>query len=145
MARKTVTVTIVEEGRDKGKVFVLTELSAYEAEEWAGRAIFALMNSGVAIPDNIAQAGLAGVASLGIQAISKLPFDAAKPLFDKMLECVQIQPSPNVTRALIDDDIEEVATLLTLRKRVLSLHVDFSMAVAQSTSGSKPQSAAATD
>lgn len=143
MARKQATVTISAEGRDKGKVFVLTELSAYESEDWAGRALFALMNAGVEIPDNIASAGLAGVAALGIKAIAKLPFASAKPLLDKMMECVQIQPSPSVTRPLIPDDIEEVATMLTLRKQVLGLHMDFSMAVAQSTSGSKPGKAAA--
>ena len=143
MARKQATVTISAEGRDKGKVFVLTELPAYEAEDWAGRALFALMNAGVDIPDNIAEAGLAGVAALGIKALTKLPYDSAKPLLDSMMKCVQIQPSPTVTRALVADDIEEVATLLTLRKQILGLHMDFSMAVAQSTSGSKPGKAAA--
>ena len=142
MARKTAIVTISAEGRDKGKVFVLTELSAYEAEDWAGRALFALMNAGVEIPDNIAEAGLAGVAAMGLKAIAKLPFDSAKPLLDKMMGCIQIQHSPTVTRALIPDDIEEVATLLTLRKQVLGLHMDFSMAAAPSTSGSKPGQAA---
>lgn len=145
MARKKATVTISAEGRDKGKVFVLTELSAYEAEDWAGRALFALMNAGVEIPDNIAEAGLAGVAALGIKALTKLPYKSAKPLLDKMMTCVEIQPSPSdprVVRALIADDIEEVATLLTLRKQVLGLHMDFSMAAAPSTSGSKPGRAA---
>ncbi|PND34530.1 hypothetical protein C1I89_10110 [Achromobacter pulmonis] len=145
MARKQVTVTISAEGRDKGKVFVLTELPAYEAEDWAGRALFALMNAGVEIPDNIAEAGLAGVAAMGMKAIAKLPFDSAKPLLDSMMKCIQIQPSPSVVRALVSDDIEEVATLLTLRKQILGLHMDFSMAAAQSTSGSKPGKAAARD
>ncbi|MDH2051161.1 hypothetical protein [Achromobacter marplatensis] len=143
MARKQATVSISAEGRDKGKVFVLTELPAYEAEDWAGRALFALMNAGVEIPDNIAEAGLAGVAALGIKALTKLPYDSAKPLLDSMMKCVQIQPSPSVVRPLVDDDIEEVATLLTLRKEILGLHMDFSMAVAQSISGSKPGKAAA--
>lgn len=143
MARKNAIVTISAEGRDKGKVFVLTELPAYEAEDWAGRALFALMNAGVEIPDNIAEAGLAGVAALGIKALTKLPFESAKPLLDSMMKCVQIQPSPSVVRPLVPDDIEEVATLLTLRKQILGLHMDFSMAVARSTSGSKPGKAAA--
>ncbi|MNL82434.1 hypothetical protein D3C87_2098140 [compost metagenome] len=56
--------------------------------------------------------------------------------------CVQIQPSPSVVRPLIDDDIEEVATLFHLRKQVLGLHMDFSTAAAPSTSGSKPGQAA---
>lgn len=142
MARKQMAVIIGAEGRDQGKVFILTELSAYDAEDWAGRALFALMNAGVEIPDNIAEAGLAGVAAMGIKAIAKLPFDSAKPLLDKMMDCVRIQPSPEVTRELISNDIEEVATLLTLRKKVLGLHLDFFTAASPSTSGSKSTVAA---
>jgi len=125
MARKTATVKIEAKGRDIGKVFVLTELSTADSEEWAGRALFSLMNAGVEIPDNIAEAGLAGLAAMGIKAITKSPFDAAKPLLDKMMECVKIQPSPTVTRDLIQDDIEEVSTMLTLRKAIWNLHTDF--------------------
>ena len=123
--RKTATITIDDAGRDKGKVFVLTEMSAYQSENWAARAIFAMMNAGVDIPDNIAEAGLAGVAALGVKSLTKVSFEAAKPLLDEMLDCVTIQPSPNVTRALVESDIEEVATLLRLRKEVLALHLDF--------------------
>lgn len=135
MARKQATVTISKPGRDFGKVFVITEMSAAAGEEWAGRALFAMLNAGVDIPDNIAGAGLAGVASLGLAALTRVSFDAAKPLLDEMFSCVQIQPSPSVTRALIDDDIEEVATRLQLRKEVWNLHVDFSIAAGSSTSG----------
>lgn len=142
MARKQIAVTIGADGRDKGKVFILTELSAYEAEELGGRALFALMNAGVEIPDDIAQAGLAGVAAMGLNAIAKLSFDSAKPLLDKMMDCVQIQPSPDVTRGLVPSDIEEVATLLTLRKKILGMHLDFFMAATPSTSGSRSPVAA---
>lgn len=142
MARKQITLTIGAEGRDKGKVFILTELSAYDAEEWAGRALFSLMNAGVEIPDKIAEAGLAGVAAMGMKALAKLPFDSAKPLLDKMMDCVQIQPSPSVTRELMPGDVEEVATLFTLRKKVLGLHLDFFTAAVPSTSGSKSTTAA---
>lgn len=134
MARKIESVTISFAGRDKGKVFVLTELPATEGEEWAMRALFALMNAGVEVPENIAQAGLSGLAAMGIDALKKLPFEAAKPLFDSMLKCIQVQPSPGIVRPLIEDDIEEVATRLFLRKRILALHMDFFTAAAQSTS-----------
>ena len=125
MARKQATVKIETQGRDFGKVFVITELSASAAEDWAARALFAALNAGVEIPDNIAGAGLAGVASLGVAALTRLPFDSAKPLLDEMFTCVQIQPSPSVTRGLIEDDIEEVATRLRLRKEVFNLHMSF--------------------
>lgn len=132
--RKTVTITIDAEGRDKGKIFVLTELSAYESEEWATRALFAMMNAGVEIPDDIAAAGLAGVAALSLQSLSRVSYEQARPLLDKMLECIQIQPSPRVLRALVSGDIEEVATLFRLRKEVLDLHLSFFTAAAPSIS-----------
>ena len=139
MARKKLTYTVTTEGRDKGKVFVLTEMPASQAEAWAARALFALMNAGVEIPENLADAGLAGLAMLGIHALAKLPYEAAKPLLDEMFQCVQIQPNPsnsNIVRKLVEDDIEEVATRLLLRKEILMLHVDFFTAGSGSTSAS---------
>lgn len=133
MARKTATITIEAEGRDKGKVFVLTELSATEAEDWAARALFALMNSGVDVPDNLVDSGLAGIAAMGMGALQKIPYEAAKPLMDTMKRCIQVKLA--VVRGLIEDDIEEVSTWLYLRKQVLLLHMDFSMAAAISTLG----------
>lgn len=136
MPRKQATVNIDTQGRDFGKVFIITELSAMEAETWAGRALFAMINAGVQVPDSIAGSGLAGVAALGLSSLSKVSFEAAKPLLDEMLTCVQIKPSANVTRALIGDDIEEVSTLLTLRKEVFNLHLSFFTAAEKSTSAS---------
>ena len=125
MARKKVTVQIDTPGRDCGKNFVITEMSAWEAEEWAGQALFAMMNAGVEVPDGIASAGLAGIAALGIASLTKVSFDKAKPLLDRMMGCVEIQPSPSVVRRLVEDDIEEVSTLLQLRKEVFNLHLSF--------------------
>lgn len=132
--RKSITVTISDEGRDKGKVFVITELSAWAAEDWAAQVLFAAMNAGVEIPDGISQAGLPGLAAIGIQALTKIPYEAAKPLFQTMMSCVQIQPSPSVTRPLIEDDVEEVKTLLQLRKETVKLHLDPFMTGAPLTS-----------
>lgn len=122
--RKTATVSITDEGRDKGKTFIINEKTSWDSEDWAARVLFAAMNAGIEIPDEIAQAGLAGVASLGIKALTKIPYEAAKPLLDSMMECVQIQPSAGVTRDLIEDDIEEVKTLLRLRTETIKLHID---------------------
>lgn len=144
MARKQKTISISAAGRDKGKSFLITELSATDSEEWAGRALFALMNAGIEIPDNIAQAGLAGLASIGLKALQSLSFEQAKPLFDKMMECVEIDMGRAGTRRLTDDDIEEVATRLQLRREIVALHLDFSQAAGQSTSGSSHGTAATT-
>lgn len=131
MARKTATVTIDATGRDLGKTFVLTEMSASAAERWAMRALLALGQSGVDIPEDIGRAGLAGVAALGIRAFAGLPWDLAEPLIFEMFQCITFMPDPSrpvVIRQLIEDDIEEVATRLRLREEVISLHLNFSIA-----------------
>lgn len=137
MARRVKTVTISAEGRDQNKVFVLREMPASQVEKWAARALLALAKSGVNISDEAAQAGLAGVAAIGIQAFSGIPWDLAEPLLDEMFECVKIQPgdNPAVTRALLEDDVEEVATRLKLRLELFELHTGFSMTAKKLTSG----------
>lgn len=137
MARKKVTITIDADGRDKGKSFVLTEMSAWDAEEWAGEALFAMMNAGVDIPPGIESAGLAGVAALGITALTKMSYEKARPLLARMMQCVEIQPSRDIVRPLINDDIEEVSTLLRIRKEVFALHFDFFIDGGESTSAQK--------
>lgn len=135
--RKTSTFTATI-GRDAGKTFKLTELSADAAERWAMRAFFALMNAGVEVPDDISTLGVAGIAQMGIKALARVPFEAAEPLLDEMMGCVQIVPDvnkPAVVRALFDGDIEEVTTRLKLREAVIDLHIDFLKTGAPSTSG----------
>lgn len=137
MARATATVVISAAGRDHGKIFRLTEMPATQAEKWAMRAFLAMARNGVEIPDDIASAGLAGIAAIGVKAISGMSFADAEPLMDEMFACVAIIPdgsNPAVVRSLIADDIEEVATRLRLRKEVFGLHVDFSKLVAPSIS-----------
>lgn len=126
--RKTLKYTVTNEGRDKGKVFLITEMSAADAEDWAIQAFLAMAASGVQIPDNFKEAGFAAVISSAFEAIGKLQYERAKPLLDRMMECVQIIPDPskpNVVRSLIDDDIEEVSTRLMLRKETFQLHASF--------------------
>ena len=134
MARKIARVTIVDDkpNRDLGKTFILTEMSAYQAEHWAARVLFALMNGGAEIPEEIASAGMAGIAAIGIKALGNLPYATAKPLLDEMFDCVTLDCGKNITRALIDDDIEEVSTRLKIRTELLKLHIDFFMNAAPS-------------
>jgi len=136
--RKTTIVTIEAENRDKGKTFLLTEMPAAQAEKWAARAFLAMVKSGVEIPDDVADMGMAGLATLGIKALGGISWELAEPLLDEMFECVQIQPdparNPKFARPLAEDDTEEVMTRFTLRRAVLELHVDFSLAAKLSTS-----------
>jgi len=131
MARRRATVTVATAGRDQGKQFVLTEMSAANAEDWALRAFLALARSGVEIPEDVEAAGFAGIASMGLRALGGATHGDVKPLMDEMFDlCVMRLPDPAqplVTRPLVEDDTEEVATRLWLRSEVFKLHVDFSV------------------
>jgi hypothetical protein len=137
MARKIAQWTVTDEGRDKGKVFLLTEMPASRAEAWATRVLLALMGSNTNLPENFADMGMAGLAELGLKAIAGLKWEVAEPLLEEMLQCVQIIPSPGkpqVVRALVESDIEEILTRFKLRVEVWKLHMDFLQAVAPSFS-----------
>jgi hypothetical protein len=144
--RKTEPYTITSEGRDKGKVFLLQEMPAMQAEKWAGRA---LMESGVQIPDELADGGMeALMAPAAMQAVfsgllgglARLRWESVEPLLDEMMTCVRVIPDPknncDFSRPINQTagDIEEVATLFQLRGALLKLHTGFSPAAAPSTS-----------
>jgi len=129
MARKIET-WVATEGRDKGKHFIVTEMPAVRAEKWATRALLAISRSGVDLPEDLANAGMAAIAYGGLKAITSCSFDDAEPLLDEMMACVTIRPDPALeyARPTIDEDFEEMATILQLRDRVVSLHTGFSIA-----------------
>lgn len=134
MARKTKGVTCPLPGRDEGKVYFITEMSASKSEAWALRALLALVKGGAQIPDGVAGAGLAGVAQMGPDAFMSLDYETIRPLLDEMMACVKIQPNPadEASRRPImeeQDDIEEAATRVWLRLEVYELHVGFSKTV----------------
>jgi len=125
--RKTLTYT-AQDGRDKGKKFIITEMAARPAHKWATRALFALINGGADIPENVADMGMAGIAAAGMKTLNSISIETAEPLLDELLSCVTVMPDPNkpeVVRALFDEDIEEPATYFKLQKEVLILHLDF--------------------
>lgn len=131
MARKTKDVTVTAEGRDKGKIFRITEKSAVDTEKWCMRVLTAIGRSRSDLPEGAMGVPSSAVMVIGAaRALVSMSFDDAEPLIDEMMQCVQIVPDPSksiVTRPLIPDDTEEVATLLLLRKEVLELHMGFTM------------------
>lgn len=133
MARKEIFYTVEDKGRDNGKVFYIREMSATQAEWWAIRAILAMANNGINLPDNLSDMGMAGMAKVGLEMVAKIPPEDARPLLDELMKCVQAVPNPDdqsIKRPLIDDDTEEVITRLKLRGEVFKLHVDFLTAAA---------------
>lgn len=122
MARNQITFNGVG-GRDAGKQFQITEMSARAGHTWATRAILAMMSAGVEIPEDLADKGMAGLAVVGLKALGKVPPHVAIPLMDELLDCVTIV-MPAATRKWINDDFEEIATIFQLQKAVFSMHVE---------------------
>ena len=132
--RKTQEFVIEAEGRDKGKRFFLTEMSAVQAEDWACRCLFALGNANVEIPDGVLSMGMAGMAevlpSVGLKALLSMKHADVKPLLDELMQCVQLRPDPKRPQVVqsyeqFSSQIEEVSTLFKLKWEVLRLHLDF--------------------
>lgn len=137
MTRRSETITIATEGRDKGKVFEITELPAMQGEKWAMRAFLALAKSGIDLPEDFGSGGMAAIALVGFKALGNVAFADAESLMDEMFTCVDLLPDPSNPQVkrngakLLPEDIEEVATLLFLRKRIFELHTNFSQLAAR--------------
>ena len=140
MARKTKIVTISREGRDKGKKFLITEMSAFAAENWATRALLAIANASNDLPiDALSHIdpndGFLAFAAIGYEALHGAKPDVAIPLWNELLSCVEYQEESG-SRPILDqsEDIEEPLTIMQLKKEVFFLHVDFLKSVAGSPS-----------
>ena len=131
MARRTATVD--GNGRDAGKVFLLTEAPAIKAVRWAVRALIALGGSDAELPSDIAAAGLAGVAAYGIKALSGMAYAEVDALLTDMLGCVEIADEAVGRRALTEADVEDVETLRLPGGAVLALHFDFASTAGKET------------
>jgi len=140
--RVTRTVTITQDGRDKGKIFVLSEMPASQAEEWAMKALNAIAQNSD-IPAGLSNAGMLGVFILGLKPILAAPWDLVKPLMNELFDsCLSIMPdkgNPALLRGagtelvkpagkLFEVDIEEVSTRMFLRNEIIELHTGFSLA-----------------
>ncbi len=133
--RNTKKVTVKREGRDLGKQFLLTEMPAMKGDAWATKLIMAMVDAGIELPADIYTTGMAGIAAIGFRSLLTIKFETALDLKAQMMECVRIVPdknNPDFDRGLIEDDIEEVATIPWLHSEVFELHTGFSVAGALS-------------
>lgn len=123
-------ITIDDEGsRDHKKTYRLTEMPVLQSEKWAARAILALGQSGVDVPDEFRQRGMDAIVTVGLKALVGIEFAAAETLMDEMLECVTFVPDPRnpESRKLFPGDVEELATLAFLRGELMELHTGFTV------------------
>jgi len=156
MARKEKIFTVTANGRDKGKQFKITEMSARSGEEWAFKVASALISTGIQVPDHITKSlvamsaekpggpdeaaqemhdsimgsGMVALAKFGITALAKVPFEYSKPLMDQLLTCVEYVATANVSIPLDESHIEEPSTYFRLKVEAFKLHVAFLQATA---------------
>lgn len=144
MARKTKTV-VIESGRDQGKSFLVTEMPVTKADKWANTALLAMMRGGVDVggvnfdlignalmpsdaPKIDVSGGMLELARISIAGLGNVTEAVGQSLLDQLIEdCVQVVPTGGAARPMlsIDDEIEDLKTLWTLRKEAFILHIDF--------------------
>ena len=126
--RKEITIKITDDklaGRDVGKEFVITEMSAFQTEMWSFRALQLLSKEKLQINDFLNEDGGVSLNALKIFQVGLSSLSQCNPL--EMMECIKIKMPGGGTRNIIDgsDDIEEIYTIYKLRKEWFNLNFSF--------------------
>ncbi|MFP1862253.1 hypothetical protein [Lonsdalea quercina] len=129
MSRKQITYIVEDEGRDKGKEFLITEMSAWDAEELA-EEIYRAMGQGEfnSLPADVVAMGSAGLATVGMSVLSAAPARTSRPIADKLLSTAEIvitHEGKETRRKVKPIDFEEVATIRALKDKVFELNFGF--------------------
>ncbi|HGH5415691.1 TPA: hypothetical protein ACJI3M_003300 [Citrobacter freundii] len=130
MARKEIPFIVEEEGRDKGKEFLITEMSAWDADTLAQDIFRAMGDSNYSsIPADVIAMGCAGLATVGLSVISASSPEVARQLRDRLMSTVDIiitsegqRQQRKVNGSL---DFEEVSTIRSLLDKVFQVNFDF--------------------
>jgi hypothetical protein len=134
MARREEYYTVDKECRDVGKTFCITEMTSFDAESLAIRAGLAILKGNPNLKDDFMEKVKKGTVTFedisfyGVGLFSALDYYDIKPLLDDLLACVKIivDKKSMIMRHLEDEDVEELSTIIELRKRALGLHINFS-------------------
>lgn len=146
MPRNTKHFTVTEDGRDKGKTFLLTEMAAFPAAAWAIRAGLALAKAGFVISDDVVRRGWESLAVAGFNSLAGMQYAELQPLLDEMIGCVQIVRDPKKSefaQTLMENDIEEVVTVFRLYREVWDIHASFLLAAMKSKQASTSETSEA--
>ncbi len=130
MARKEIPFIVEEDGRDKGKEFLITEMSAWDADSLAQDIFRAMGDSNYSsIPPDVIAMGCAGLATVGLSVISASSPEVARQLRDRLMSTVDIiitsdgkRQQRKVNGSL---DFEEVSTIRSLLDKVFQVNFDF--------------------
>ncbi len=137
MARREIDYVVSDEGRDKGKVFHITEMSSIRAEKWAMRTMRAMLMAGIPVTPEMMAGGIGSLATMNPLAIMNVDMGEVFALGDELMTCVQIRPDKSHPELLrtpdAEGDIEEIKTRLNLKLAAYHLIVGFSPAAVPST------------
>lgn len=134
MARRDKTITITNEGRDKDKRFLITELPASKTEEFS---MLMIENFSSLDPETIKQLQEIAKSMSNTQALasietSKLDPKLAKILFNGIedylfltLDYLQVGNSIEITKENADNFIEEASTRFELKQQFMEMHIGF--------------------
>lgn len=130
MARKEIPYIVEVNNRDKGKEFIITEMSAWDADTLAQDIFRAMGESNyTSIPADVIAMGCAGLATVGLSVISASSPDVARTLRDRLMATVEVVISHEGQRQQRpvkgEIDFEEVATIRTLLDKVFQVNFDF--------------------
>lgn len=129
MSRKQITYIVEDECRDKGKEFLITEMSAWDAEELS-EEVYRAMGHGEfnSLPADVVSMGVAGLATVGMSVLAAAPASVSRPISERLLATVQIVISnegKDIPRAIKPIDFEEISTIRTLKDKVFELNFGF--------------------
>lgn len=130
MSRKEIPFIVEEEGRDKGKEFIITELSAWDADELAQDLYRAMGDSGfTGIPPDVISMGCAGLATIGLSVLSAASPEVSRSIRDRLISTVEIAVYNDGQRIIrkVDgpSDFEEVSTIRKLMDKVFEVNFGF--------------------
>lgn len=130
---KTATYSITS-GRDKGKNFLITEMPAIQADEWAHRLIEQAANSGVNLKNvdvlNLDTKSMSGMIEIGAAIFSilgRIPYETSRDMkFELLNRCVKIVPTGGQPRqCLWEQEIEDFQNFTLLAAEALKVHIGF--------------------
>ncbi|EFB9235703.1 hypothetical protein INE26_004784 [Escherichia coli] len=129
MARKEIPFIVEDDNRDNGKEFIITEMSAWDADELAQDLFRSMGESGFSgIPADVIAMGCAGLATLGLNVISAASPEVARELRDRLMSTVQIvitHEGSRQVRTVKPVDFEEVSTIRQVMDKVFKVNFDF--------------------
>lgn len=130
MSRKKIPFIVTEEGRDKGKEFIITEMSAWDADTLSQDLFRAMGDSNyTGIPADVIAMGCAGLATIGLSVLSASSPAIATMLRDKLMDTVEIvitaEGQRNQRKVNGTIDFEEVSTIRAVMDKVFQTNFDF--------------------